>query len=88
MQRIQLLRSSSENWKSSEKILLKGEVCLVMNETETGYNSLVIGDGQTMAKSLDRIFLGVKDGSVYIIKDGSAANLITLLSNEIDWYEE
>jgi hypothetical protein len=66
MQRIQLLRSSSENWKSSERILLKGEVCLVMNETETGYNSLVIGDGQTMAKSLDRIFLGVKDGSVFL----------------------
>ena len=67
-----------------------GEVAVgVYNTSTTGASGTLfsVGNG-TGSAATSNAFEVRKDGSVYIIKDGSAANLITLLSNEIDWYEE
>lgn len=63
MQRIELLRSTLTDWRSSTVTLLDGEVCLLGEET---YDSLIIGDGRTPANELIRIPLNTSGGSVFL----------------------
>lgn len=65
IQRIKLLKGTRGSLEESEVILLDGELCLV-NSEGTGYDSLVIGDGRTEAKSLTLIPLNVAQGSVFL----------------------
>lgn len=65
IQRIKLLKGTRGSLEESEVILLDGELCLV-NSEGTGYDSLVIGDGKTEAKSLTLIPLNVAQGSVFL----------------------
>ena len=64
-QRIKLLRDTAESLQNSEVVLLQGEICLV-DSGGTGYDSLVVGDGRTEAKSLTLIPLNVAQGSVFL----------------------
>lgn len=78
-QRIKLLRDTAESLNQSEAVLLQGEICLV-NSGDSGYDSLVIGDGVTKANSLKLIPLNVSKGSVFLGK----ANPMTIPGTPTD----
>ena len=65
MQRIELLRSSLEDLENSRVTLLNGELCLLFSN-DTGYDSLVVGDGFTEARHLPRISLNRSGGSTFL----------------------
>lgn len=65
MQRIELLRSSLEDLENSRVTLLNGELCLLFSN-DTGYDSLILGDGFTEARHLPRISLNRSGGSTFL----------------------
>lgn len=64
-QRIRLLHDSLEAVQGSEVILKEAEICLI-ESSNTGFDSLIIGDGRTEAKSLKIIPLNVSKGSIFL----------------------
>lgn len=68
-QRIKLLRETAEALLESNVILEDGEICLINSsgdENINEYDSLVIGNGETEARSLKLIPLNVSKGSVFL----------------------
>lgn len=67
-QRVKLLRETAENLLLSNVILGDGEVCLInaSGVEGNGYDSLIIGNGETEARSLKLIPLNVNKGSVFL----------------------
>ena len=63
--RLELLRSSLEDLERSSVILLDGEPCLI-SSNETGYNSLIIGDGKTRASELPKVVLNRTGGCEFL----------------------
>ena len=66
-QRIKLRRGTRARLEMSNEVLYSGEVALI-NSSGNGYDSLVIGDGQTEAKELTLIPLKVTPGSIFLGK--------------------
>lgn len=64
-QRIKLLRETADALLESNVILEEGEICLI-DSSGNGYDSLVIGNGETEARSLRLIPLNVSKGSVFL----------------------
>ena len=64
-QRIKLLRETADALLESNVVLGDGEICLI-DSSGNGYDSLVIGNGQTEARSLKLIPLNVSKGSVFL----------------------
>ena len=74
IQRIKLLRGTAETLLESNAILENGEICLINSSGDKNineYDSLVIGNGETEARSLKLIPLNVSKGSVFL---GTADN--------------
>ena len=74
LQRIKLLRDTAQSLLSSNVVLMDGEVCLIDSTGDDAYDSLVIGDGVTKARSLNLIPLNVSKGAVFL----GTANLQTI----------
>ena len=72
-QRIKLLRETADALLESNVVLGDGEICLI-DSSGNGYDSLVIGNGQTEARSLKLIPLNVSKGSVFL---GTANSMTT-----------
>jgi len=64
-QRIKLLRETADALLERNVVLGDGEICLI-DSSGNGYDSLVIGNGQTEARSLKLIPLNVSKGSVFL----------------------
>ena len=60
-QRVKLLHDSLEAVQGSSVILSPAEICLI-ESGDSGFDSLVIGDGKTEARSLTIIPLNVSKG--------------------------
>lgn len=74
IQRIKLLRGTAETLLESNAVLENGEICLINSSGDKNineYDSLVIGNGETEARSLKLIPLNVSKGSVFL---GTADN--------------
>lgn len=66
MKRLELLRSSLEDLNNSNKTLLDGEVCLVSSSNGTGYDMIVVGDGDTEACNLPKVMLNRSGGCTFL----------------------
>ena len=92
IQRITLLKATIDELQVSEVVLLEGEICLV-ESGNNGYDSLVIGDGSTEAKSLNIIPLNVSKGSVFLgianteTKPGTPIQDVFYMSSEAGNYK-
>ena len=64
-QRVKLLHDSLEAVQGSSVILSPAEICLI-ESGDSGFDSLVIGDGKTEARSLTIIPLNVSKGSTFL----------------------
>lgn len=65
-QRIKFMRGLLRDLQTSDKVLLDGEVCLIASDINVGYDSLIIGDGTTVAKKLNLIPLNVSKGTIFL----------------------
>lgn len=72
LQRIKLTTADIDDLLMSSVVLMDGEVCLV--KVNDVFSYMIVGDGNTEAKSLNIIPLNISNGSVFL----GAANLSTI----------
>jgi hypothetical protein len=92
IQRITLLKGTLEDLQQVKSILLEGEISLVASG-DSGYDSLVIGDGKTEARLLKLIPLNVSKGSVFLgvanpeTKPGTPTQSVFYIANKPGTYD-